>query len=563
MAESSMAGTRARPGVTLVAAMVGWLASLCLTAAPGGAQPPRPAVHPGKDAIFQSADNCVACHNGLISASGEDVSIGFAWRASMMANSSRDPYWQAAVRREAIDHPAAVREIEDECSTCHMPMARTRAKASGRPGEVFSHLPIGERVTLDDHLAADGVSCTVCHQIDRQGLGTRATFTGNFSIANPISGNRTMLGPFEVDRGRTTLMRSATGVAPGEARYIQESELCATCHTLFTSALGPQGEPIGSLPEQVPYLEWRHSSFRDRRSCQACHMPVVDHPMPIASVVGEPRDGFSRHTFLGGNFFMLQILSRYRAALGVAAQPTELDAAAAATVRQLQSETAGVSIRDITPEPGDRVRFEVLVTNKTGHKLPTGYPSRRAWLHVMVSDAAGRTVFESGAIDARGAIGGNDQDDDPLRVEPHYDRIDSAGQVQVYESVMADSAGAPTTGLLRGLAFIKDNRLLPDGFDKRSADNDIAVRGQAAADETFVGGGDRVTYSVDVAGAVGSFLIQVELRYQPIAFRWARNLASYDAAETRRFVSYYDEMAAGSSLVLAKDSAALTVTASR
>ena len=128
---------------------------------------------------------------------------------------------------------------------------------------------------------------------------------------------------------------------------------------------------------------------------------------------------------------------------------------------------------------------------------------------------------------------------------------------------MADSAGAPTTGLLRGLAFIKDNRLLPDGFDKRSADNDIAVRGQAAADETFVGGGDRVTYSVDVAGAVGSFLIQVELRYQPIAFRWARNLASYDAAETRRFVSYYDEMAAGSSLVLAKDSAALTVTASR
>ena len=30
---------------------------------------------------------------------GEDISIGFAWRASMMANSSRDPYWQAGVRR--------------------------------------------------------------------------------------------------------------------------------------------------------------------------------------------------------------------------------------------------------------------------------------------------------------------------------------------------------------------------------------------------------------------------------------------------------------------------------
>lgn len=292
-------------------------------------------------------------------------------------------------------------------------------------------------------------------------------------------------------------------------------------------------------------------------------MPVVDHPMPIASVVGEPRDGFSRHTFLGGNFFMLQILSRYRAALGVAAQPAELDAAAAATVRQLQSETAAVSIRDVGLDPGGRLRFDISVTNKTGHKLPTGYPSRRAWLHVTVHDSADRLVFESGAVDGRGAIAGNDQDEDPLRVEPHYDRIDNAGQVQIYESVMTDQAGAPTTGLLRGVAFIKDNRLLPDGFDKRSADNDIAVRGQAAADETFAGGGDRVTFTVDVARATGSFRIQAELRYQSIAFRWARNLASYDTAETRRFVSYYDEMAAGSSLVLARDDAALTVAASR
>ena len=93
---------------------------------------------------------------------------------------------------------------------------------------------------------------------------------------------------------------------------------------------------------------------------------------------------------------------------------------------------------------------------------------------------------------------------------------------------MIDPAGAATTGLLRGNAFVKDNRLLPDGFDKRSADNDIAVRGQAAADETFAGGGDRVRYTVSVAGATGSFRVEAELRYQPIAFRWARNLASYD-----------------------------------
>ncbi|HMF01272.1 MAG TPA: hypothetical protein VKK06_15390, partial [Terriglobia bacterium] len=50
--------------------------------------------------LFQTSDRCFACHNGLSTSAGEDISIGFAWRASIMANSARDPYWQAGVRRE-------------------------------------------------------------------------------------------------------------------------------------------------------------------------------------------------------------------------------------------------------------------------------------------------------------------------------------------------------------------------------------------------------------------------------------------------------------------------------
>ena len=30
---------------------------------------------------FHTSDRCLACHNGLTTASGKDVSIGFAWRA--------------------------------------------------------------------------------------------------------------------------------------------------------------------------------------------------------------------------------------------------------------------------------------------------------------------------------------------------------------------------------------------------------------------------------------------------------------------------------------------------
>ena len=89
---------------------------------------------------FQTSDRCLACHNGMQTPSGEDVSIGFDWRATMMANSSRDPYWQASVRRETMDHPESKKAIEDECAICHMPMARYESKLAGREGEVFSHL---------------------------------------------------------------------------------------------------------------------------------------------------------------------------------------------------------------------------------------------------------------------------------------------------------------------------------------------------------------------------------------------------------------------------------------
>src|SRR2546421_11211315 len=89
---------------------------------------------------FQTSDRCVACHNGLTTPSGADVSIGFDWRASIMANSSRDPYWQASVRRGVIDQPESQPSIEYEGSVCHFPGTRCEAKLRWRHGETFSRL---------------------------------------------------------------------------------------------------------------------------------------------------------------------------------------------------------------------------------------------------------------------------------------------------------------------------------------------------------------------------------------------------------------------------------------
>ena len=117
---------------------------------------------------------------------------------------------------------------------------------------------------------------------------------------------------------------------------------------------------------------------------------------------------------------------------------------------------------------------------------------------------------------------------------------------------MADLNGSPTTALLSAVRYAKDNRLLPRGFDKRSASEDIAVIGSAAADEDFAGGGDRVRYSVRLGDAQGPFRIEAELWFQPVSYRWADNLRRYNSAETRRFIEFYDSMVSGSAVILTR-----------
>ena len=514
--------------------------ALVLWARPGAADKPE------TGPLFQTADRCMACHNELLTPEGDDASIGTAWRPAMMANAARDPYWHAAVRREVTDHPSAQAAIEDECSKCHMPMARFEAHAVGGKGQIFANLPAGQGQGRTAHLAADGVSCSICHQITPDGFGSRQSFVGGFAVdeSRPM-GRRQLFGPFDVDRGRSRVMRSASRMNPTQSDHLQQSEMCATCHTLFTHSLDDRGQVVGELPEQVPYLEWRHSSYRTSHSCQSCHMPEVGQPMPISSVLGQPRSAMSQHVFRGGNFFMMKLLSRYRVEQGVVASIQDLDTAAARTLQHLGSSSAALALR-AEPVAADRLEAVVTVTNHSGHKLPTAYPSRRVWLHVVVLDGQGATVFESGAATASGSIQGNDNDLDGARFEPHYGRIERTDQVQIYEAILAAPDGSVTTGLLTATAYVKDNRLLPQGFDKATAHADIAVRGQAATDSDFRAPGDVVRYSVSVAGATGPFRMVVELWYQPVGYRWAHNLGGVAAPETRRFVEMYRSMSSAS-----------------
>ncbi len=502
-------------------------------------------------AEFHTSDRCLACHNGLTTPDGKDVSIGFDWRSSVMGNSARDPYWQASVRREDMEHPESKAEIEDGCADCHMPVARYEAKQNGKLGEVFAHLPF-DSDPKKNASAEDGVTCSICHQITKQNFGTRESFNGGFQIEAPHSkDDHPEFGPFVIQNAQASIMQTSTGgFRPTAAEHILDSAMCATCHTLYTKSLAPGGRVLGTFPEQVPYQEWLHSDYPNRNTCQSCHMPEVQGRAPIAAVMGELRTGLRQHTFLGGNFFVLRLLNEYRNDLSVSAMPVELTAEAERTVNFLQTRAARVMIRKVNVTSG-KLDADIFVENLTGHKLPTAFPSRRAWLHVVVRDRSGQIVFESGALNPDGSIKGNVNDVDASRFLPHYREITSSDQVEIYEPILKDQDGHVTTGLAAAVGYLKDNRLLPAGFQKQSADKDIAVVGDAANDPNFTDAGDSVHYSVALRDAQGPFQVEAELWYQPIGFRWAHNLAVYDAPETKRIVGYYDSMPSATAVVLA------------
>jgi len=488
---------------------------------------------------FVGSNNCSMCHNGMVDAESNDVSIGIHWRSTMMANAARDPYFRAKVSAEILNAPHLQEVIEDVCGTCHTPMARTQALVNGTDTLLFDSGFFSRSNQLHEP-AIDGVSCTVCHQIQPEGLGTEETFAGGYIIdTSTAPPNRILFSQF-TDPDQQIMMGSS-GFKPVQGEHLGESALCAVCHTVITPYIDSEGNVQGTFPEQVPFLEWSHSSYAGNTQCQSCHMPQASGGAQTASMPPnlDAKNPFSQHYFVGGNTSMLEILRDNPDELRVTASTSYFNSTIARALEQLQERTATVAIADSALD-GNTLSVTIGVTNETGHKLPTGFPSRRVWLRVQVLDKDGKLVFESGKPNPDGTITGNKADEEIYAFEPHYDVITAADQVQIYEAILEDMEGGITHKLLEASGYAKDNRLLPDGFDKNTADELIAVSGAALNDVNFTGGSDKTTYQIDISGYSGPFTVKVELLYQSLAYSTIASILDVDTPEVQEFKRYWE-----------------------
>jgi hypothetical protein len=327
--------------------------------------------------------------------------------------------------------------------------------------------------------------------------------------------------------------------------------------------LDERGAPVGDeLAEQATYLEWRNSAFQDEAppagaramTCQGCHMPATEDELgrgaPIATAFSTRppdapvRERYRRHALRGGNAYLLERLAANAAWINAGVTADELAGAAAAT-REFLRRAARLEIA------GGRDALAVTVVNETGHKLPTGYPSRRMWLHVVALDDRGKAVFESGRFDPRsGALldrAGRRLDGPDAAILPHRTaiaagaptrggaQVDAAGDAAdlpiVWEAVPVDPRGKRTHLLLGMAGFAKDNRILPAGW---RADHPDAARTRAigtGGDPDFAPGRDTVTFRLPASART----IHAQLLYQPIPPETIESYEPRDGPEAARF----------------------------
>ncbi|MRG97656.1 hypothetical protein [Polyangium spumosum] len=482
--------------------------------------PPLDPLPPGEPAStdrFATSGQCGQCHLAgpettvMHDAAGNDISPVYLWRSSMMAFAARDPYYLAVFGEELVEHAGKEAFVEQTCTRCHAPAGSEEHAQGG------GHLSYEALVAGDGEealLARDGVTCTLCHQIADEGLGKTSSFGGGFVIGY----EREIYGPHLVPK--VDPMQLIVNYTPTASTHITKSEVCATCHTVLVPVM-KGNQKVGDFLEQAPYLEWKNSTFEPGVPCGTCHMPTQDGAkMDISSPIAKWPEGlgarkpFGQHRFSGGNAYMLRILADNTEWTGGGVPKEELEQAAARAEEHIR-EGAVVSILSASLS-GTALAVEVQVENHAGHKFPTGYPSRRAWLHLRAEGAGGELLFESGAFDAAGALVDRhgarlDRGDTVL---PHRDVITNESEVQVYEAVPRDASGAPTHRPLAAVGYTKDNRLLPLGWS--SADTWIEWIGPVgvAGDATFQAGSDRVRYEIGGGAAVRR--VTVELLYQTV-----------------------------------------------
>ena len=542
------------------------------------------------------------------------------------------------------------------CVNCHAPGENLRATLPAWNG--LSRDPSTRRPLRDllPRGAMEGIGCAMCHQVGgpvRPGNQTAGLYEGNPSWISADTGARFGMRP-EDRAGQFGIANSGYLIDPrellasgasheravpggshlrpsaGARSYLASSEFCGSCHDvrLFgTDAIGvvERGEHFKRLRNAYSeWADWRSQELAAGRvaaSCQDCHMSAYPG---VCVAAGEGPGG--RGCPPGTRFEPRRpgVYPTGRAATGSASGRiashyfSGVDVPLAGTFDEaaVGEETVDVSgiplgarqRRDLLlasalrlelvgpTRSGQRMEIPILVENVgAGHRVPAGFSQEREiWVHLRVTDARGRLVYEVGRVDR----GDQDLRDKLfLRINTSSAPNDGLGRVQgLFGADVADGPDAPrwtevAAGTLRGRGLVNfqngflrcvrcvgtidgEGRCQPlpgqdarradryaDGdYDPDTGDCRSNLRGQNAFLETYfpVGALDasrglarapdaiidtrslapgrpvRYVFDLDAGRAQGPFTVEARLLFRAFPPYLLRAFADYEAEQDRR-----------------------------
>lgn len=422
---------------------------------------------------MQPPTDCAPCHGDF------DGSPTDAWLGSTMGHAVRDPLYLAALDEAEKDYPGA----GDFCLRCHAPEAWVM-------GRCFP--TNGGRLTAED----SGVTCSSCHRMDPSPWQRN----GQFKLGEDLD----YRGPY------------ADATAPHhwkQSDFISDSRLCGTCHDLRNPLVmrkALDGSDTGQpFPEQLTYTEWATSDFAlgpNPQSCQDCHMPKSAGQVARQ---GPMRDQRGDHGIAGGNVFLKASIEFLYPELGLA---TALNAGQAKS-RAILREAATLELVDAPTSVGrgEGVPLRYRITNRTGHKLPTGYPEgRRVWLQVTAAPLG---------VD-RGAF-------DPVRGEP----VRPAG---LWHTVQGHSETGPGYRLVLNDTIFFDNRIPPRGLVVTATTAPVGQIYPEVAPGVLAHWDERtLTGTVACDAPAGELIVEATLWYQSVSKRYVDGLVADGAGSLR------------------------------
>ncbi|NDV63561.1 hypothetical protein G0Q06_13940 [Puniceicoccales bacterium CK1056] len=476
--------------------------------------------------LTSTPENCAVCHGDYDAVTGVEPYNN--WKGSMMALASLDPLFEANLAIANQDAP----DSGDLCLRCH----DSRGWIQGR-----SVPTDGSAMLQNDKI---GVSCDLCHRmVDpnyQAGLSPLRDLEvlGGLSFPSPDVPAEYGNGMYVVDelathkRGPFNLSSAPGGHDFLESPFHRTGEFCGTCHDVSNPAFiedefgvfQPQTldqpnttySPHSIVPVERTYSEWKASMYNTPlgvyapefagnkpggsvSTCQDCHMSDVlgYGANPLTNTVPE-RPNLPLHDMTGGSTWIPELIANGSIDwINPADYPhVDLVAVQAGIAR---AEYMLENAAELTSEQtiGDLV---VRVTNKTGHKLPTGYPEgRRIWVNVKFFDGSDTLISESAAYDPSTGVLGHDVEAKIYEVHPGID---------TNVATATGLAEGPSLHFVLNNKIFEDNRIPPLGFTNAA----FAEFGGQPVGHTYADGQnwDDSSYTVP-AGAVRA---EVNLYYQ-------------------------------------------------